>query len=126
MKITANVRSNLHFIRAYAPGEIRVGDSVVHSNCLITAQQLVVDWPAQRAAELTPEHLQPIFDLRPEIVILGTGSRQEFPPPQIHAAMLTRGIGFEVMDLGAACRTFNVLVSEDRPVLAALLLKDGA
>lgn len=123
MKITASNRANINFIRAYAPGEIRIGEQSIHSNCLITATQLIVDWQASDATGLTLAQLEPVFALKPEIVVLGTGSRQQFPPAEIQAALLSRGIGFEVMDLGAACRTFNVLLSEDRPVLAALLLK---
>lgn len=123
MKITPANRAQVNFIRAYAAGEVRIGETVVRGNCLVTARELVSDWNAVDAANLTLAQLEPIFALRPEIVVLGTGMRQTFPPPQIHAAMLSRRIGFEVMDLGAACRTFNVLLSEDRPVLAALLLK---
>jgi uncharacterized protein len=123
MKITPANRAQVNFIRAYAAGEVRIGETVVRSNCLVTASELVSDWSAVDAAKLTLAQLEPIFALQPEIVVLGTGMRQTFPAPQIHAAMLSRRIGFEVMDLGAACRTFNVLLSEDRPVLAALLLK---
>lgn len=123
MKITPANRSQYNFIRAYAEGEIRIGEKLVHSNCLITAERLISDWSATDPASLTLAQLEPIFALGPEIVVLGTGLRQMFPPPQISAEMLSRGIGFEVMDLGAACRTFNVLLSEDRPVLAALLLR---
>ena len=62
--------------------------------------------------------------LEPEIVVLGSGTRQRFPELQLLAALLSRGIGCEVMDTGAACRTYNVLASEDRRVVAALLLQD--
>ena len=123
MKITATQRANLNFIRGYAPGEIRIGEQSIHSNCLVTANQLITDWQANDAATLSLAHLEPMLALKPEIVVLGTGERQQFPPAEIYAALLSRRIGFEVMDLGAACRTFNVLLSEDRSVLAALLLK---
>ena len=61
---------------------------------------------------------------RPEIVLIGTGTRQRFPERSILTALLTRRIGVEVMDTAAACRTFNILVAEDRRVVAALFLKD--
>jgi len=64
-----------------------------------------------------------VFALQPEIVVLGSGPRQRFPEPRLLAAIMTRGIGCEVMDTGAACRTYNVLVSEGRRAVAALLLK---
>jgi len=68
-------------------------------------------------------HLEPILELRPELVVLGTGARQRFAPAAIREVFAKRSIGIESMDLGAACRTFNVLVQEDRRVAAALFLK---
>lgn len=122
MKLTLASR-NQNLIRAYATGEVRVSDQTLHSNCLITPDQIVADWSAQSVDTLTSADLQPIFAFRPELVILGTGERQQFPAQAIRAAFLSREIGFEVMDLGAACRTFNIVLSEDRRVVAALLLR---
>jgi uncharacterized protein len=68
-------------------------------------------------------HLEPIFKLQPELVLLGTGARQRFAAAAIRAAFTARKIGLEAMDLGAACRTFNILVQEDRRVAAALFLR---
>ena len=68
-------------------------------------------------------HLEPIFELRPELVLLGTGAQQRFAPADIRSAFATRSIGIEAMDLGAACRTFNILVQEERRVAAVLFLK---
>lgn len=120
MKLTLASRSQ-NFIRAYEAGEIRLGDQVLRANCLIAPEQVISDWSVRSVATLSTTDLQPIFALKPELVILGTGMRQQFPAPAIQAAFLAREIGFEVMDLGAACRTFNVLLSEDRRVVAALL-----
>lgn len=125
MKLTLASRSQ-NFIRAYEAGEIRLADRVLRANCLIAPEQVVTDWSARDVATLSASDLQSIFALKPEVVVLGTGMRQQFPAPAIHAAFLAREIGFEVMDLGAACRTFNVLLSEDRRVVAALLLESGA
>ena len=121
MKLTLASRSQ-HFIRAYEAGEIRLANQVLRSNCLIAPEQIVADWSARSVETLHTSDLHRIFALKPELVILGTGMRQQFPAAAIQAAFLAREIGFEVMDLGAACRTFNVLLSEDRRVVAALLL----
>lgn len=110
-------------IRGYAAGEVRVGEQTLHRNCLIAQDRIVADWSGVAADSLGSTDLQPIFALQPEIVVLGTGMQQQFPPPAIYAAFMARDIGFEVMDLGAACRTFNVLLGEDRRVVAALLLR---
>jgi uncharacterized protein len=74
------------------------------------------------AAELAAEHAARILEFEPEVVLLGTGRRQTFPAAEFGARFLQSGIGFEVMDTGAACRTFNILVSEHRRVVALLLL----
>lgn len=122
MKLTLASRSQ-NFIRAYEAGEVRLSDQVLRTNCLIAPEQIVADWSARSVETLNTTDLQSIFALKPELVILGTGMRQQFPAVAIRAAFLAREIGFEVMDLGAACRTFNVLLSEDRRVVAALLLE---
>ena len=86
--------------------------------------RLVIDWRPQSIGELRMEDLDAVFALEPEIVVIGSGARQQFPDAALLAAVLSRGIGCEVMDTGAACRTYNVLASEDRKVVAALMLKD--
>jgi uncharacterized protein len=122
MKLTDERPAGANAIRSYAPGELRVGELQLHRSCLISATALVADWRPQSIAELTLADIEPLLALDPEIVVLGTGSRQQFPPPEWTAALLTKGIGCEVMETGAACRTYNVLMSEDRKVVAALML----
>ena len=87
------------------------------------ADKLIAQWPPATLDELQVNHLEPIFELQPELVLLGTGTRQRFPSGEIRAAFAAQKIGLEAMDLGAACRTFNILVQEDRRVAAALFLK---
>jgi uncharacterized protein len=122
MKLTDNRIAGANLVRSYAPSEIRVGDTVLTRSCLISATQLITDWRPQTIEELTLADLEPIIALEPEIVVVGSGSRQRFPSNEWMAALLTRGIGCEVMDNGAACRTYNVLVTEDRKVVAALMV----
>jgi uncharacterized protein len=124
MKLTDETLAGTVLVRAHAPGEIRVGETVVRSSCLLRADRLIPQWRPQTLDELTLEDLNPILELQPEIVVLGTGTRQRFPDSRLLGALLERGIGCEVMTTAAACRTYNVLVSEDRPVVAALLLRD--
>ena len=73
--------------------------------------------------ELLPAHLEVIFALGPELVLIGTGPTQCFASAEVRAAFMQRRIGVEVMQLGAACRTFNVLLQEERRVAAALFLR---
>jgi uncharacterized protein len=124
MKLTDDTQRGTNLIRAYAPGEIRIGERAIAMNCIVTADRLL-EWPVQSLATMTPADLEPLIALQPEIVILGSGSTQQFPDASLLGAILSRGIGCEVMNTGAACRTYNVLVSEDRRVAAALILNDG-
>jgi uncharacterized protein len=101
---------------------LRIGEQRVQRSCLVTAERIITDWPPATFAQLAPAHLGTIFALSPELVLLGTGPRQHFAPPEVRAEFAQRRIALEVMQLGAACRTFNVLVQEDRRVLAALFL----
>ena len=123
MKFTLENNPNLNFIRAYSPEELTIGEHSIRSSCIVMADQLIASWPPATLDELQVNHLEPIFELRPELVLLGTGARQRFAAAAIRAAFTARKIGLEAMDLGAACRTFNILVQEDRRVAAALFLK---
>lgn len=123
MKLTDERIAGANTVRSYAPGEIRVGDTVITRSCLVTATELIMDWRPTSVDELELADLDAILALEPEVVVLGVGERQRFPRAEWTAALLTRGVGCEVMVTGAACRTYNVLVSEDRRVVAALLIR---
>jgi uncharacterized protein len=122
MRVTQDPSSARNLIRSYAPGEIKINDEVFHRP-LIVGSSTIAPGPAVRdAAELTAAHTADIMALEPELVLIGTGTRQVFPAAEFGAQFLRAGIGFEVMDTGAACRTFNVLVAEHRRVVALLLV----
>jgi uncharacterized protein len=123
VKFTLEAGTQAHLIRGYSDTEIRIGERRVHGSCIVTADQLLTDWGPASFAELTHAHLATLIALAPELVILGTGMRQQFAPPALRDALAGRGVGLEAMQLGAACRTFNVLVQEERRVAAALFLR---
>ncbi len=120
MKLTLEANSRVNLIRAYSAKEIRVGERTLQASCIVTADTVIEDWEPESFAQLAVAHLEKLFELRPDVILLGTGMTQRFPPQAIRAACLQRKIGLEAMDLGAACRTFNILVQEDRRVAAAL------
>jgi uncharacterized protein len=120
MKFSLDSRTDVNLIRGYGPGEVRIGERVQHAPCIVTADQLILDWQARDVATLSPLDLEPLFALKPDVVLLGTGAKQIFPGSAIRQAFAARKVGLEVMDLGAACRTFNILVQEERRVAAAL------
>ena len=123
MKFTLESSSRVNLVRSYSPTELRIGEEHLRSSCIVSADRLIADWPPARFDALRPEHLDAIFQLGPEVVLLGTGERQRFPPAEIRAAFAARSVGLEVMDLGAACRTYNILVQEERHAVAALFLQ---
>jgi len=123
VQFTLERGSQANLIRSYTDSELRIGAQRVDRSCIVTAQRLITDWEPLAFVDLEPVHLEAIFALAPEVVLLATGLTQRFATAQVRAEFARRGIGLEVMQLGAACRTFNVLLQEERPVAAALFLR---
>jgi uncharacterized protein len=121
MKFTQQLPSGINLIRRYGADFIVIGEQEIRSSCLVTANSLEL-WTPRSVEELRAEHLGALFELAPEVVVLSTGAKQLFPRAALRAEFATRRIGLEVMEIGAACRTYNVLVGEERRVMAALLL----
>jgi uncharacterized protein len=122
VQFTLDAGAPPNLIRGYSVAEILIGSQRVTRSCIVTAQQLVTEWAPASFAELSLDHLAAIFALEPDVVLLGTGPTQRFPDAPLRGVFAARRIGLEVMELGAACRTFNVLVQEERRVAAALFL----
>lgn len=112
----------LYVLRGVSDAGVLVNQETVGTSFLLTPHQLVQGWRPTSAADLQPADMDAVLALQPALVLLGTGPRQRFPAAAAMAALLTRGIGIEVMDSAAAARTFNVLATEGRRVVAAFLL----
>ena len=110
------------FIRAVRRDAVVVIDRELRESFLIAPDQVVENWPVTGISAIDAEALQRVLDLEPEVLILGTGERQRFPPPPALLPMLRKGIGVEVMDNAAAGRTYNLLAAEGRKVVAAFIL----
>ena len=121
MKFTQHRAEGANLIRRYGADFIQIGEQEIRASCIVSASTLT-PWPPRSVDEVTVESLAPLFSLQPEVVVLSTGSTQKFPRAALRAEFAARKIGLEVMEVGAACRTYNVLVSEERKVLAAVLL----
>jgi uncharacterized protein len=122
MKFILDRPATLHVVRAYAPGLLRIGEREFARSVIVSAETLIEDWRPQHIGELSGADLEPVLALRPDVLLLGSGARQVFPPHELLAQLYAARIGFEVMDTGAACRTYNVLVGEGRAVAAALII----
>jgi uncharacterized protein len=122
MKFTQQRPDGINLIRRYGADFITLGEEDIRASCIVSATTLTRDWPPRSIEDLGVEHLASLFELAPEVVVLATGPRQKFPRAALRAEFATRRIGLEVMEIGAACRTYNVMVGEERKVLAAILL----
>lgn len=108
-------------ISAYTPDDISVNEKRYSQSIIVAPEALLYPSPITCLEDLNEQTLQSIFHLRPDVVLLGTGKQQIFPAPCIFALFSDKGIGLEVMDTGALCRTFNILVAEDRDVVAVII-----
>ncbi|MCX7212285.1 MAG: Mth938-like domain-containing protein [Burkholderiales bacterium] len=121
MKLHPNRPSVLNTITAYGPGFIEVNAQRIEHALLLMPEKPFSAWAPARFEDLVASHFDAVLAAEPEVVLLGTGARQRFAHPRLTAALIARRIGVESMDTGAACRTYNILMTEGRKVLAALL-----
>ena len=121
LKFTRELSAAL-VIRSVSATVIRVNDDEYSTSIAITPEKLLGTWPDKDIGDLVDADFSSIFEAAPEVVILGTGASNIFPPRELTFAFARKGIGFEVMDTAAAARTFNVLANEDRKVAAVLYL----
>lgn len=110
------------YFRRHGPRDVTIVDRVITRSFLLAPDRLVEEWPVSAVDELDDAALAAITELQPELVLLGTGQRQVFPALHLRARLLRQGIGVEVMDNAAACRTYNLLADEGRRVVAAVML----
>jgi uncharacterized protein len=117
-----NTDTNHHLFTAHGEGYVAVNDRRFRQPVVVMARDIRTDWPATDFASLEPVHFAYFIDLKPEVLLLGTGAKQQFARPELYRDLIRAGIAVEFMDTPAACRTFNILVAEDRKVVAAVLL----
>ena len=132
MKFSEDISQEGFAIRGYAPGQVTVSgpfgegaggaELTLGESFIIAPQQLIRGWPPVQVGDLLPEHFEAIVGMHPEVVIIGVGATLRFPDPAVLSTLMGNGIGYEVMDTAAACRTYNILMGEGRQVAAAILM----
>lgn len=122
MQITRQPGADANAILACLPGEIRLKDRHYTASLIVTRDAVIADWQPAPVGQLTIADFAALLCLSPEVVLLGTGLRQRMPPHELFVAFAARGVGLEAMDNAAACRTYNLLLSEYREVAVALIL----
>ena len=121
MKLHLSNISGINVFTGYGEGYVMVNGQRHEHNLVVLRERIVTDWQPAGFDQLCAEDFARLAELEPEIVLLGTGSRLRFPRPELTRALTEARIGLEVMDIHAACRTYNILAAEERKVAAALL-----
>ena len=122
MRFIEDATSGINVIRGYRAGEIRINEQIIRTGVIVSATELMVAPDLHGPGLPSAAHADTIRALQPEIVLLGTGAEQRFAARTFGAQFTRIGIGFEVMDTAAACRTFNLLAAERRRVVAVLMV----
>lgn len=146
MQVNLEVNPGSYAIHAYKPGQITINlpagmtappvengaqdvvenfrsrREVLERSLIISPVQIIRDWPPQTFEELDRGHFEQLCDLNPEIVLFGSGETLRWPAPALLSPLIDNGIGVEIMDTGAACRTYNILMADSRNFIAALLV----
>ncbi|GGD51840.1 Mth938-like domain-containing protein [Caballeronia grimmiae] len=123
MKLHQESSGALNTITSYGDGFVAINLQRHEGSVLVMPDAPVTNWPVSSFDALTPEHFQALVEAAPEVVIFGSGTKLRFPHPRLVAQLAKHRIGVETMDFGAACRTYNILMSEGRRVAAALLIE---
>lgn len=126
MKFQPDHLEGVNTISRHEPQRVWVNAQPWTSSVLVPWRGEALAWPVDTLGELTAAHFEQVLALAPELVIFGSGTRLRFVSPALQRALIARRIGVETMDTVAACRTFNVLASEGRSVVAALLIEPAA
>jgi uncharacterized protein len=121
VKLHLSNPAGLNLFTAYGNDYVAVNMEKYGKNLIVLPDSLMPEWSTATPATLAEVDMQVLLNLGTEIILLGTGSRQRFPPGALMRPFAPAGIGLEIMDLQAACRTYNILAAEGRKVAAALL-----
>jgi uncharacterized protein len=122
MKFEREQAEGKNSFTGYGEGYVEVNRARHGASLVVDAEHVITDWPVTSVEGLGADHMAAIVELGPEIVLLGTGAALRFPEPALLAPLYKAGIGVEVMDTPAACRTYNILLGEGRNVVAAVIV----
>lgn len=123
MKLQRDLTPGLNVVTAYGAGYVDINGQRHAQSLVLTPQHVEVPWTTAGFDDLQAEDFQALLRFAPEILLFGSGLKQRFAPPALMQSLMQARIGIETMDTFAACRTYNILVAEGRPVMAALLIE---
>jgi len=123
VKLLSDPHSGANTVTGYGDGYVEINRAAYHHAVLLSSDGDIVEWPVSSFNQLMESHFAQMATLKPELILIGTGTRQRFPKPELLKPLIQAKIGFELMDSQAACRTYNILVGEGRQVLLALIVE---
>jgi len=121
LKLHLTNLSGVNLFTGYGEGYVMINQQRHEQSLVVLPERLLTDWRPVGFDDIEAADFALLAELKPEIVLLGTGGRLRFPRPELTRALIEARIGVEVMDIQAACRTYNILAAEERKVAAALL-----
>jgi len=124
MKLHQQTTPNLNTIRGFEPDSIQINNQSFTNSLIVMPDLLVENWPIAHPAQLSVEIIRQLLEFQAEIILIGTGLKHQLLDPLISLEAIKHGIGIEIMTTEAACHTYNILLGEERAVLAALII-DG-
>ncbi len=122
IELTQDSPGGRFHIRGYQNNKVLINENIYDASLIVSSHTLIEKWRPLHIDDLQPSDWESVIALNPKLVLLGTGSVLRFPPGHIMAPLIEKKIGFEIMDTAAACRTFSILLAEDREVVAALIV----
>lgn len=125
MPLNQELPGQHQFIRSVGSAGVQLAEHLLQDSFILTPEQVYPHWPITHVDQLDEAAIDHLLQLKPELVVLGTGAKQVFPPAALLGRFLQQGVGIEIMNTDAACRTFNICVMENRRIVAALILEPG-
>ena len=122
MKFAQESQDEGYIITAYGDNSVSVNGKAFEQSLILANTEFSENWGITAIEQLTSDHIEQVLSFEPELILIGTGNKLVFPPVEIYSAIIKRGIGVDFMDTHAACRTYNILMSEGRGVVAGLIL----
>jgi len=122
MALAEDIITSRYSFQAYDTGEVTINEKTHRQSLIVSPNELIEGWPVSHITDLNENNIASILGLKPDIILLGTGETQIFPPAEILGHFARNNQGVEIMNTGALCRTFNILVAEDRNVVAGIIL----
>ncbi|UCB55516.1 MAG: Mth938-like domain-containing protein [Thiotrichales bacterium] len=122
MKFSEEKIDEGYHVTGYEQGVIIVNGVPKTSSVIISFERLIEDWAPAHIDQLCAQHMNPLLELQPELVLIGTGDTLKFPAIEHYACLIQQNVGVEIMDSAAACRTYNILLNEGRKVAAGIIL----